>query len=339
VSELDPAKVALHNQQVAEGLLPSDAPADFVLPEGGVNDAGLPWWFPPDFKPYEVTIAGRRAESLRAPDSEPPERTPDGLPIHLALNYFEHEDPPLVTRASIESNFSYRITELSKPAAVLSPTRIWSEQQMARIRLGYESQAMEERWHGFIEGDELFMARSWTGILIYRATFVPAPGGWRIDQALGESDLDLYLRGTDSYEEANMESVIVGAVLGKYDPALDERWSKEMARSDRGPRLVITKAKSHPISVENPGQSVKHGKLADQHPLQRAAYDAAVEKGREAALSALNKGRTTQDIYYAAHRHEERALMTIGIESSQHAGLAKGAKTAAFEYSQRTLFA
>jgi hypothetical protein len=39
-----------------------------------------------------------------------------------------------------------------------------------------------------------------------------------------------------------------------------------------------------------------------------------------------------QDAYHAAWRHEEKAKAAVGIESSQHAGLAKGAKMAAWKH-------
>jgi hypothetical protein len=67
--------------------------------------------------------------------------------------------------------------------------------------------------------------------------------------------------------------------------------------------------------------------------MQKQAYDECSAKGYEAANKVMAlKGRTAQDVYYSAHRHEERALTTSGIESSQHAGLAKGAKMAAYEH-------
>ena len=48
-------KKSLHIEQVEKGLLPADSPEDFVIPDGEVNDSGLPWWFPPDFTPAELS--------------------------------------------------------------------------------------------------------------------------------------------------------------------------------------------------------------------------------------------------------------------------------------------
>jgi len=57
-------KKALHDERVQKGLLPPDSPEDFVIPEGCVNENGLPWWFPPDFKAGDVMIDGRPAKPL-----------------------------------------------------------------------------------------------------------------------------------------------------------------------------------------------------------------------------------------------------------------------------------
>jgi hypothetical protein len=324
MSELDPAKVALHNQQVAAGLLPADAPPDFVIPEGGLNEDGLPWWFPPGFR--------ADVRSTFPPGGD--ELAPDGTPVELAWDYFAHEKAPLLTRESLQEEFSYRITDLSKPHAIPLPKRIWSELQMGRIRRGYEAQVMEEKWHAFMEGDQLFIARSWTGILCYIATFAPGPKGWRIEGAEAESDLDRYYPGSDALASVEMESVVFNAVLGKLDEALEERRFKEMHRWYQGPRIVITKHKGLPIPIVKPGYSIKHGKVATQHPLQREAYDSYFAKGYETAVKALNKGKTPEDVYYSATRHEVKAYETAALESSQHAGLAKGAKIAAWKWSR-----
>ena len=259
---------------------------------------------------------------------------PDGTPLSLAWDYFAHEDAPLVTRESLQQGFSYRITELSKPHAIRPPKRIWTEPQMARIRKGYEAQVMEEKWHAFMEGDRIFVARSWTGLLCYKADFALSPKGWRMFSAEAESNLDRYYPGTDALATVELESVIFNAVLGKYDEALDERRFKELHRSILGPRIVITRHKGLPIPIVKPGYSIKHGQVADQHPLQRDAYDNYFAQGYDTAVKALNKGRTPEDVYYSAARHELRAFESAAIESSQNAGLAKGAKTAGWKWSQ-----
>lgn len=45
-----------HAQQVVAGVIPEDAPVDFVKPDDGENEEGQPWWWPPDieFDPHFV---------------------------------------------------------------------------------------------------------------------------------------------------------------------------------------------------------------------------------------------------------------------------------------------
>jgi len=332
-------KMALHTLQVEQGLLPPDSPKDFVIPEGGLNEQGLPWWFPPDFKAFEVSIDGRPAESLDGDASfhrrQGDEVTPDGTPVNLAWDYFDHDMPAPVTRASIEQEFNYRVTDLKKPSPMPPPKRIWSDAQMDRIRRGYNAQVMEEKWHGFMEGDRLFICRSWTGILNQESEFTQVPKGWIITKSVVESDLDIWPRGSDAFEAAQLESIIFQVILGKYDEKLEKRFYRELTKNSEGPKLVVTTAGKLKVPIEKPGYSVKHGKLADQHPLQREAYDKAFAIGFQSAIDAIVlKGMTEEDIYYSAQWHEKVASGTVAIESSRHAGLAKGAKMAAYKYHQ-----
>ena len=131
-------------------LIPADSPDDFTVPQP-LDEQGLPWWFGPDYKPTPEALAafgpeaddGKSAGSLRAHPDRPREAT-------------------LVTRGSIEAQFPYRIAPLLMPTPIPSPKRIWTDEQMDHIRLGFVAQRMEEKWHGFMEDDRLFIVRSWT---------------------------------------------------------------------------------------------------------------------------------------------------------------------------------
>jgi hypothetical protein len=54
--------------------------------------------------------------------------------VKLAWDYFADEQVPLVTRESLQRELSYRISELIKPHPIPLPKRVWSDQQMERIR-------------------------------------------------------------------------------------------------------------------------------------------------------------------------------------------------------------
>ncbi|GCD99110.1 hypothetical protein EHYA_06822 [Embleya hyalina] len=81
---------------------------------------------------------------------------------------------------------------------------------------------MDEKWNVFVEGDVLFMHRSWTGHGIYEASFAPVIGGGvRITSAVVESDRENYRSMGDEYDRLMMELIIGAIVLG--EPAADLR--------------------------------------------------------------------------------------------------------------------
>ncbi|MER6571427.1 hypothetical protein ABT288_35940 [Streptomyces sp. NPDC001093] len=102
------------------------------------------------------------------------------------------------------------------------PDRVWTDEDWDRIRRGYRARDMDEKWNVFVEGDVLFMHRSWTGHGVYEATFAPAPGGGRrIASAVAEADRERYRSRGDEYDCLMMELVISAIVLG--EPAAELR--------------------------------------------------------------------------------------------------------------------
>jgi hypothetical protein len=102
------------------------------------------------------------------------------------------------------------------------PTRVWSDEQWERIKLGYEARDMDEKWDVFVEDQVAFLNRSWTGNGIFEASFSPvAGGGWRVCAAAVESNPSRYRRSSDRYDRVMLELVLSAIVLG--EPALDLR--------------------------------------------------------------------------------------------------------------------
>ena len=50
--------------RVLAGEIPADSPAGYVRPDGveTLNESGQPFWFPPGFKAFEVTVDGEPLE-------------------------------------------------------------------------------------------------------------------------------------------------------------------------------------------------------------------------------------------------------------------------------------
>ena len=84
---------------------------------------------------------------------------------------------------------------------------------MERIRAGYVPHIMDEKWFILMEGDRLFLHRSWTGMGVYEATFAPAAGGYVIESAVVTGDESQYGRSSDETESRVLEKIITGHLL------------------------------------------------------------------------------------------------------------------------------
>jgi hypothetical protein len=114
------------------------------------------------------------------------------------------------------------------------PRRIWSDADWEQIQSGYASRDMDEKWDVFVEGEVVFLHRSWTGYGVFAATFAPVDGGgWRIASAVVERDAERYRGTDDAYDCVMLELVISAIVLG--EPAPDLR-SKLVELTRRNPR-------------------------------------------------------------------------------------------------------
>ncbi|MFI5756487.1 hypothetical protein [Streptomyces sp. NPDC051569] len=116
-----------------------------------------------------------------------------------------------------------RLHPISMPRPVSQlPDRVWTDEDWDRIRRGYRARDMDEKWNVFVEGDVLFMHRSWTGHGVYEVSFAPAAGGGRrIASAVVEADVERYRSTGDEYDCLMMELVVSAIVLG--EPAADLR--------------------------------------------------------------------------------------------------------------------
>ena len=103
---------------------------------------------------------------------------------------------------------------LKDPQPIPAPTRLWTDEEMERIRRGYIPQIMDEKWFIFVEDDRLYAHRSWTGFGIYEATFAPVEGGYVIEAAVVTSDDATYSPPSDRDESVILEALICGHLLG-----------------------------------------------------------------------------------------------------------------------------
>lgn len=108
------------------------------------------------------------------------------------------------------------VTPLAVAESIPAPNRLWTDSDWVLIRRGHKSVDMDDKWDGFVEGQRLYLHRSWTGRGVYEAEFGQIAGGWVISSVVVEGDRDSYRRQDDAHETALLEALIDGVLLGIY---------------------------------------------------------------------------------------------------------------------------
>ena len=111
------------------------------------------------------------------------------------------------------SRDSWETEPLTDPQPIPAPERVWTDEEMGSIRLGYVPHMMEEKWFMFMEQNRLFAHRSWTGFGIYEAIFTPVEGGHVIESAVITGDDSKHQRSSDEEESAFLETLIASHLL------------------------------------------------------------------------------------------------------------------------------
>lgn len=119
-----------------------------------------------------------------------------------------------------------RLRPVPAREAIPSPDRVWTSHEWDLIRRGHRSQDMDDKWHALVEGQRLYLHRSWTGMGVYEVEFTADADGWRIIHAVVAGDHDSYRRRDDEYESAFLEAVIEWALLGVRNGPGHRRWER-----------------------------------------------------------------------------------------------------------------
>ncbi|MFF7889121.1 hypothetical protein ACH40F_50200 [Streptomyces sp. NPDC020794] len=147
-------------------------------------------------------------------------------------------DAPL-TRESFR-----RLQPINTPRPISQlPDRVWTDEDWDRIQRGYRARDMDEKWNVFVEGDVLFMHRSWTGHGVYEASFASViDGGRSIVSAVVEADDERYRSMGDEYDCLLLELIISAIILGEaaadLRAGLVELTARASGKSDLPPGLV-----------------------------------------------------------------------------------------------------
>lgn len=106
------------------------------------------------------------------------------------------------------------VASIRKPEAIAAPNVVLSKAEMQSIARGYVPMDMNDKWFAFMEGDRLYLHRSWTGFGIYEVTFAAKDlgytpeTGFMITSARVENDRDVYKRDSSIGERERLRDLI-----------------------------------------------------------------------------------------------------------------------------------
>jgi hypothetical protein len=92
----------------------------------------------------------------------------------------------------------WRTKALPTKRTTIPLDRVFSPEEIERIRMGLVPEQMEDKWFVYWKDDKLFFHRSWTGFCIYVVHFAITDGSWR----MVEADVN---RDPEQYKELNNE--------------------------------------------------------------------------------------------------------------------------------------
>jgi hypothetical protein len=128
-------------------------------------------------------------------------------------------DEAPVTRESLG-----HLVAIVSPVVIPPPRRVWKTADWSRIRSGHRALDMDDKWHAFVEGDRLYLHRSWTGRGAYQAEFTRGNSGWRIVHARAESNpSSRNPRGAEA-DSLGLELVIESVLLNRFHEQDWRRW-------------------------------------------------------------------------------------------------------------------
>jgi len=106
----------------------------------------------------------------------------------------------------------WKTLPLPKSRSTIRLDRLFSAQEMERIRQGLIPEQMEDKWFLYWQDDRLFFHRSWTGLCIFVVRFAPEGESYRMLEAEVNRDPEQYGQTSDD-EDAHMISTLIDLLL------------------------------------------------------------------------------------------------------------------------------
>lgn len=101
---------------------------------------------------------------------------------------------------------------LPEQRTTLALDRVFSPEDMDRIRTGLIPDVMEDKWFIYWLDNALYFHRSWTGNCTYVVHFVSEDEAWRMVRAEVNRDYEQYQNTSDAYD-AEMIPYLIDALL------------------------------------------------------------------------------------------------------------------------------
>lgn len=92
----------------------------------------------------------------------------------------------------------------------------FSESEMEQIGLGYIPEVMEEKWFIYMDGDWLYLHRSWTGFCMYMVRFEKKMNRYVVGEAWASRDITKRSWVSDEHDAQELRSLIRLLLLDEY---------------------------------------------------------------------------------------------------------------------------
>ena len=113
---------------------------------------------------------------------------------------------------------SWKALPMPESRSRLPFTGAFTQEEFDRVSLGHLSRDMDDKWFIFLEGNDLYFHRSWTGICIYQVRFEKQGDTYIVVEAWVNRDESQYSMKDDNYDTALLPYLIDTLLLGKETP-------------------------------------------------------------------------------------------------------------------------
>lgn len=103
--------------------------------------------------------------------------------------------------SSIASRDDWKTKKMPQENIVLEIDKVFTEDELAKIKKGFIPEAMEDKWFIFVEEDKVYFHRSWTGTCIYIAHYkVDDQGSATMHKLIVNRDQTAYTETDNDYD-------------------------------------------------------------------------------------------------------------------------------------------